>query len=143
VEKQDKAEMAFKLYDKDKDGYITKAEMTKLSKTLTKDQIDKVYTAMKIPFMDSQKGNSAASVPISTFMCLYSLSDCIVTGSVHIFSCSRILRIGRPIVGTYKSLTDTRSGNGGVGPHSSSSRNICFQFSLLCLCSVEKQQKNL
>jgi hypothetical protein len=43
VEKQDKAEMAFKLYDKDKDGYITKAEMTKLSKTLTKDQIDKVH----------------------------------------------------------------------------------------------------
>ncbi len=42
MEKQDKAEMAFKLYDKDKDGYITKAEMTKLSKTLTKDQIDKV-----------------------------------------------------------------------------------------------------
>jgi len=39
---QDKAEMAFKLYDKDKDGYITKAEMTKLSKTLTKEQIDKV-----------------------------------------------------------------------------------------------------
>ncbi len=43
MEKQDKAEMAFKLYDKDKDGYITKAEMTKLSKTLTKDQIDKVH----------------------------------------------------------------------------------------------------
>jgi len=39
----DKAEMAFKLYDKDKDGYITKAEMTKLSKTLTKDQIDKAF----------------------------------------------------------------------------------------------------
>jgi hypothetical protein len=36
--------MAFKLYDKDKDGYITKAEMTKLSKTLTKDQIDKVHS---------------------------------------------------------------------------------------------------
>jgi len=39
----DKAEMAFKLYDKDKDGYITKAEMTKLSKTLTKEQIDKAF----------------------------------------------------------------------------------------------------
>ena len=42
IERQDKAEMAFKLYDKDKDGYITKAEMTKLSKTLTKEQIDMV-----------------------------------------------------------------------------------------------------
>jgi Ca2+-binding EF-hand superfamily protein len=58
VEKQDKAEMAFKLYDKDKDGYITKAEMTKLSKTLTKDQIDKVPpTTTKIPFIYSQKRN--------------------------------------------------------------------------------------
>ena len=37
--KQDKAEMAFKLYDKDKDGYITKAEMVKLSKTLTREQV--------------------------------------------------------------------------------------------------------
>ena len=41
-DKQDKAEMAFKLYDKDKDGYITKGEMVKLSKTLTKEQVEKV-----------------------------------------------------------------------------------------------------
>ena len=34
--------MAFKLYDRDKDGYITKAEMVKLSKNLTKDQVEKV-----------------------------------------------------------------------------------------------------
>ena len=34
--------MAFKLYDKDKDGYVTKGEMNKLAKNLTKDQIDKV-----------------------------------------------------------------------------------------------------
>ena len=39
---QDKAQMAFKLYDRDKDGYITKAEMVKLSKNLTKDQVEKV-----------------------------------------------------------------------------------------------------
>ena len=30
------AEIAFRLYDKDKDGYITKSEMEKLSKTLSK-----------------------------------------------------------------------------------------------------------
>ena len=38
----DKAQMAFKLYDRDKDGYITKAEMVKLSKNLTKEQVEKV-----------------------------------------------------------------------------------------------------
>ena len=37
------AEIAFKLYDKDRDGYITKSEMEKLSKNLTKEQIDKVF----------------------------------------------------------------------------------------------------
>ena len=30
------AEIAFRLYDKDKDGYITKSEMEKLSKNLSK-----------------------------------------------------------------------------------------------------------
>ena len=37
------AEIAFRLYDKDKDGYITKSEMEKLSKNLSKEQIDKVF----------------------------------------------------------------------------------------------------
>ena len=36
------AEIAFRLYDKDRDGFITKSEMEKLSKTLTKEQIGKV-----------------------------------------------------------------------------------------------------
>ena len=38
-----KAEMAFKLYDRDKDGYITKSEFIKLSKNLTKEQIEKAF----------------------------------------------------------------------------------------------------
>jgi len=42
-DKADKAEMAFKLYDKDKDGYVTRGEMNKLAKNLTKGQIDKAF----------------------------------------------------------------------------------------------------
>ncbi len=55
-------------------------------------------------------------------------------GPVHIFSCSRI---GRPIVGIYKSLTDTWIWKLGLGLRNSFSENICFKFSVLCLCSVK------
>ncbi len=53
--------------------------------------------------------------------------------SVHIFSCSRI---GRPILRIYKSLTDTWIWKLGLTPRNSFSGNICFEFSVLCLCSV-------
>ena len=55
---QDKAEMAFKLYDKDKDGYITRAEMVKLSKTLTKEQVEKVMLLMCLQQAGAELGQA-------------------------------------------------------------------------------------
>ncbi len=57
----------------------------------------------------------------------------IFPGSVHIFSCSRICR---PIVRIHKSLTDTWMWTLGLWPWNSFSGNICFEFSVLCLCSA-------
>ncbi len=82
--------------------------------------------------MYSQKRNWAATVPISTFMCLWAIY--IFPGSVHIFSCSRI---GRLHEGIYKSLTDTWMWKLGLWPRNSIIENICFEFSVLCLCSVQ------
>ncbi len=45
-------------------------------------------------------------------------------------------RIGRPILGIYKSLTDTWMWKLGLRPRNSFSGNICFKFSAFCLCSV-------
>ena len=38
-----KAERAFKVFDKDNDGFITKEEFAKISKKLNKDQVDAVF----------------------------------------------------------------------------------------------------
>ncbi len=48
-------------------------------------------------------------------------------------SCSRI---GRSIVGMYKSLADTRMWKLGLWPRNSVSRNICIEFLALVLCSA-------
>ena len=39
----DKTEIAFKLADKNQDGYIDKEEFEKMAKTLPKDKVEKVF----------------------------------------------------------------------------------------------------
>ena len=39
----DKTEIAFKLADKNKDGFIDKEEFEKMAKTLTPDKVEKVF----------------------------------------------------------------------------------------------------
>jgi hypothetical protein len=69
---------------------------------------------------------------IPNFHIHVSMSDLYIP-STHI-SCSRI---GRSIVGTYKSLTDRHMKvELGLWPRSSFPGNIYFEFSVLVLCSV-------
>ncbi len=84
------------------------------------------------PLMYSFSGNSAASAPISTFMCLWAIY--IVPGAVHI--CISSSRICRPITRMYKSITDTWMWKLGLRPRYSFSGNICFEISVLCLSSA-------
>jgi hypothetical protein len=91
-------------------------------------------TATKIPFMYSQVGNCVASVPITClFHVLVSDLYTVFPGSVHIF----FSRIGRPILGIYKSLTGTCTWKLGLWLRNSFFKNLCFEFLVLCLCSVE------
>ncbi len=63
-----------------------------------------------------------------------SVSDLYPRIGLHISSS----RIGRPIMGIYKSLTDALIWKLGLRPRYSFSRNICFEIQVFCLCSVCK-----
>ena len=51
-----KAERAFKLFDKDNDGYITKVEFQKISEKLDKSQVAKENVALKFGFFIFYRG---------------------------------------------------------------------------------------
>ncbi len=55
-----------------------------ISSVTDRDSI-RVCTATAIPFIYSFSGNSTASAPISTFMCLWAIYEYIFPESVHIF----------------------------------------------------------
>ncbi len=91
-----------------------------------------IFTATAVPFIYSFSGNSAASAPIPTFMCLWAIYTYIPRIGPHISSS----RKGRPIVGIYNSLIDTWMWKLGLRLQYSFSGNICFKFSAFCLCSA-------
>ncbi len=84
-------------------------------------------TATKVPFMYSRKGivRPQSQFPHSCVWVFY-----IFPGSIHIFSCSRI---GKPIVGIYKSYINTWTLKLGLRPHNSFYGNICFEFSVFAV----------
>ncbi len=69
-----------------------------------------------------------------------SVRDLYIPGISPHISCSRI---GKPIVGIYKSITDTWMWKLGVWPSNSFSGNICLEFLVLCLCSEAEMKKRL
>ncbi len=90
-----------------------------------------LYTATAIPFIHSFSGNSTASAPISTFMCLWAIY--IFPGSVYIFPPAEQADPSWEYI--IRSQTH-ECGNLGLRPRYSFSGNICFKFSAFCLCSV-------
>ncbi len=94
--------------------------------------VPNIHTAKKFPFyvfLEKELRGLSPNFHIHVFV-----SDlCIPRIGPHIFSCRRI---GRTIVGIYKSLTDTWMWKLRLKPHNSFPGNICFKFSVLCRWSA-------
>jgi len=73
-----------------------------------------------------QKRNCAATVPISTFMCLWVIY--IFPRSVHIFFCSRI---GRPTGGIYSCSQTHECANWNWGPQFLFGEYLCWIFGIM------------
>ncbi len=92
-----------------------------------------VHHAKKFKFMYSQKRNCAASVPVSSFMCLWAIY--IFPQSVHLFSCSRI---GRLWWWEYMNRSQKHEcRNWDCGRAVPFLGIFVFKYSVLCFCSVE------
>jgi len=88
------------------------------------------WSACTAKKMYSQERNCATSVPISTFMFLRAIY--VFPQIVHLFSCRRI---GRRVVGIYKSLTEMWMQELGLQLLSFISGNICFELPMQCIPS--------
>ncbi len=86
----------------------------------------------------SLKRNCAASVLVPTFMCLW--ANYIFPPSVCLFCCSKI---GGPIVGIYKSLTDTWMWKLWLRPRSSFSGKTYIGISLQCITCISSENQRV
>ncbi len=94
------------------------------------------YTATKKPFLYSISEKCAASVPISTFMCLWAIYTYIPRmGPLYFLQKNRQIDCGNTSI--TNSLTDTWLWKLRMWPRNSFFENICFEFSELVLRSIQ------
>ncbi len=91
------------------------------------------YTAPKIG--NNYSKNELGSFSISAFMYLWAIYIC--PWSVRIFNCITFADRSWK----YINRSPTHEGSNCTGPYSSISGNICFEFSVQCICSLPRSIK--